>query len=165
MMVERFVRWWQGLARRDRRVLLVGAWVIVLVLTYVLGFEPAWRGRQTLLSELPGLRSELAQMGAMADEARRLSGARGQPADSPQRVRAQLEAGLQAAGLWGDSGSLTVTGAVIDLRLRAVPVDRWLSWLDGALRETRCRVVDAMVERANQPGLIDVHLTFEGSPE
>ena len=160
-LLERGVRWWGSLRARERRVLGAGTLLLAAVLGYLLAFEPAYVGRQRLERELPQLRSQLAQMEGLAAEARRLSAQAVQGADSPQQLKSQLQASIDAAGLQDAVAQLAVTGELIDLRFKAVPFAAWLEWFDGALRETRLRTVDVALERETAPGLVSARLTLE----
>jgi general secretion pathway protein M len=160
-MLEQALRWWASLQARERRVLGAGVALVVLALLYLVAFEPAHVGRQRLQVELPALRTQLAQIEGLAGEARRLSGQAPQGADTPQQLKAQLEQSIAAAGLQGAVAQLTVAGDLIDLRFKAVPFAAWLGWFDSALRETRLRAVDIVIEREASPGIVAARLTLE----
>jgi general secretion pathway protein M len=98
-MIEKLLRWWSSLQVRERRILGYGGAGVLLVLAYLLAFEPAWVGRQRLQAELPQLRGQLAQMEGLAGEAQRLAGQTNQTAESPQQLKLALEQSIAAAGL------------------------------------------------------------------
>jgi general secretion pathway protein M len=160
-MLERLVRWWMSLATRERRLVGGGAVLVTLALLWLVAFEPAHDGRRKLQAELPQLRGQLAQMEGLAAEARKLAGQASQSTDTPQQLRAQLEQSVEAAGLKGSMSQLTVAGELIDLRFKGVGFAAWIGWLEGALRETRLRMVDASVERETAPGTVSARLTLE----
>ena len=145
---------------RERRIVVAGAALLVAAVVWLLLFEPAWVGRQRLQSELPAMRSQLAQVDHMADEARRL-GEVPAGSDSPQAVRAQLEKSIEGAGLKPALAQLTLTGNLFELRFKSVPYAAWLAWLDAASRETRLRIVDAAVTRETGIGVVSVRLALE----
>lgn len=160
-LLERGLGWWGGLQARERRVLGIGGTLLVLVLVWLLAFEPAWNGRRKLAAELPSLRGQLAKMEGLAGEARRLSGQASQATDSPQQLKVALERSIDAAGLKGAMSQLTVAGDLIDLRFKDVSFAAWLAWFDTALRETRLRAVDVAIDRETTPGRVGVRLTLE----
>ena len=159
-MVEALLQRWQLMARRERHLLLGAALVVALALVYLLLLEPAWLGRQRLQRELPVLRSQLARVDQLADEARMLGNV---PvgADTPQALRARLEQSIDAAGLRPTLVQLSGSGSLFDVRFRAVPYGVWLTWLDLTARETRLRVIDVAVTREALPGLVTARVAFE----
>ena len=98
---ETLVRWWQGLAPRERGIVVAGAAIVVLVAVYLLLWEPPAVGVRKLQADLPRVRAENASMRAMADEATRLRGAAGNvtPTAPNDRVAA-VRRSLERAGLW-----------------------------------------------------------------
>ena len=99
-------RWWQGLAERERTLVVGGATLVVVVLIYLLAWEPAAVGIRKLSGDLPALREQNAAMQAMGAEAARLRAASGSVAvitvaDRPAAVRRSLE----RAGLWSAAGA------------------------------------------------------------
>jgi general secretion pathway protein M len=160
-MLERLVRWWASLATREKRLVGGGAALVSLALLWLVAFEPAFVGRQKLQAELPKLRGQLAQMEGLAAEARKLAGQASQATDTPQQLRTQLEQSIEAAGLKGAMSQLNVAGELIDLRFKGVGFAAWLGWFEGALRETRLRLVDVAVERETAPGVVSARLTLE----
>jgi general secretion pathway protein M len=158
---EQLLRRWAGLQSRERRILAVGGGLVLLVLVWLLAFEPAWIGRKKLATELPTLRGQLAQMEGLAVEARRLSSQAPQGVDTPAQLKVALEQSIEAAGLKGAVSQLTVSGDLIDLRFKAVAFAPWVAWFDSALRETRLRAIDVAVERETAPGMVSARLTLE----
>jgi general secretion pathway protein M len=159
-MLETLVRRWQQLQSRERRLVGFGSVVLAALLIYMLAFEPAWVGRKRIGAELPTLRAQLAQMEALASEARRLAGTAAS-SDTPQQLRAQLERSIAAAGLQANVAQLTQSGELIDLRFKGVAFGDWLGWFDSALRETRLRAVDVAVSRESAPGVVSARMTLE----
>ena len=159
-MIEKLLQAWKTLATRERRLVGAALGIVVLAVVYLLMFEPAWTGRRELQRELPALRSQLAQMSALANEARRLGGVP-KGAESPQAMRAALEASVQGAGLAGSLTKLDQSGELFDLRFGSVPHAAWLAWLDTTVRETQLRVADLAVTREAVPGLVSVRLVME----
>lgn len=159
-MLETLLQRWQLMAVRERRLLIASAVVVVLAALYLLLIEPAWLGRQKLQRELPVLRTQVARIDQLANEARQL-GAVPAATDTPQALRARLEESIDAAGLRPALVQLSGTGSLFDARFRGVPHSAWLAWLDLAVRETRLRVVDVSVTREATPGLVTARVAFE----
>lgn len=159
-MIETLVRQWRGMAQRERRLVLVAGLVLLLAGGFLGLIEPALKGRANLLRELPGLRGQLAEVAALAVEARELS-ALPQSADGAQALRPVLERSVRAAGLQPRLSALAVNGELLELRFTGVLFAQWLGWLEGALRETRLRVADLSVTREVAPGVVTVRLVLE----
>lgn len=159
-MIETLMQRWQLLATRERRLVLGGLAVLAVVAAWLSLFEPAWQGRAALQGELPVLRAQLAQVGELAEEARRLSSV---PAgsDSPQAQKTQLERSIESAGLSSSLAQLSLNGSLFELRFDRVPHAAWLSWLDTTTREMRLRVADVSVTREAERGLVSVRLALE----
>lgn len=159
-MIEAAIAYWRGLAVRERRLVGVAAAVLVLAVIYLGLFEPAWQGRTKLQGELPGLRAQVAQVGALAGEAQRL-GTMPTVAGSMQALRASLEQSVKGAGLSANLASLEVSDGLFELRFREVPHALWLDWLDTTVRETRLRVAAASLNREADPGVVSVRVVLE----
>jgi len=159
-MIETLLRHWGSLASRERRMVLGALVVIIIALLYLLAFEPAWKANRKLAAELPVLRAQAAQLGALASEARRLS-AVPRVSESAQALQAALSASTQAAGFGAALAELKRDGALFELRFAGVPHEAWLLWLDATLRQTRLRVLDLSIVRAGGPGVVDVKLVLE----
>jgi type II secretory pathway component PulM len=116
-------RWWQGLAERERTLVVGGGIVVLLVLVYVLLWEPAALGIRKLTADLPQLREQNAALHAMADEAVRLRAAAGSAppitiAERPAAVRRTLE----RAGLWSAAGSTAPSDVAATTNVRTLTV-------------------------------------------
>ncbi len=159
-MLEPLLLKWNGLTARDRRMLALAAGFMVLVFAWLVAFEPAWNGRQQLAKELPGLRTDLAQMDQLAAEARMASTSNQQINESAAQLRGRIEETLADAGLSSSLAQLEVNGEMIEARFRQADFEKWLYWLDGAIRETRMRVVDLSITRESA-GIVSGRLALE----
>lgn len=159
-MLEPLLLKWNGLSARDRRMLALATGFLVLVFAWMVAFEPAWKGRGLLARELPALRADLAQMDQLAAEARMASTSSRQTNESAPQLRVRIEETLADAGLSSSLAQLEVNGEIIEARFRQADFEKWLYWLDAAVRETRMRVVDLSVTRESA-GVISGRLALE----
>lgn len=159
-MLEVLMQRWRAMAPRERRMVAGAAALLALAVLYLLLIEPAWLGRERAQRELPVLRTQLARVASLADEATRLAAA---PASAltPQAVRARLEASIDSAGLADAMTGLQHSGSLFDVRFDSVSYADWLAWLDDVVRDVRLRVVDAAVTREAAPGRVDARVSFE----
>lgn len=159
-VLESVLQRWYMLAERERRIIAGGLALLVLAIAWLVLFEPAWLGRRALQSELPTLRTQLAQVEQLAAEANRL-GAVSRANDSPQALQAQLEQSIDSAGLRPALEQLSASGTLFDVRFKRVSHAAWLAWLDTTTREMRLRVADVAITREAGTGLVSVRLALE----
>lgn len=158
-MIARLRAWWLGLARRERVMTAAAASVVLLALLYLIAIEPAWKARVRLGTELPRLRAQVAEVNALALEAKQLA-SRGVAVDSAAAAKVALEQSLARANL------ASVRVAVLDERrvtvtAGAVPVTQWLAWAEEAARESRLRVAVIRISRTAVRAVVDAEATFE----
>lgn len=159
-MIEAGIQYWRGLAARERRMVTLAGAVLALAVVYLGLFEPAWQGRQKLRTELPALRAQLAQVAALADEARQLGGL-APVAGSVDALKRSIEQSVRQAGMASNLDAFEVSDGLFDLRFKSVAHAAWLEWLDTTVRETRLRVATVSVTREASPGVVSVRLVFE----
>ena len=158
-MIAGLRAWWLGLARRERAMTAAAGSFALLALLYLITIEPAWKARERLGAELPRLREQVAEVNALAQEARGLT-SRGVAVESAAAARVALEQSLARANLGG------VRVAVLDERrlavsARAVPVTQWLAWAEEAARESRLRIAAVRISRTSVRAVVDAEATFE----
>ena len=122
-------------------------------------FEPAWQGRERLRRELPELRQQVARLESLSVEAQSLSKVR--TASKAQAVvRSELQQSLTAANL-GNQATVDAGNDIIKVKLDQVSMDSMLTWLYGASRDLRLRVVDVKIVRDVARGLVVANLALE----
>ena len=109
---------------------------------------------------LPALRADLAQMDQLAAEARMASTSTRQTNESAAQLRGRIEETLADAGLSASLAQIEVNGEMIEARFRQADFEKWLYWLDAAVRETRLRVVDLSITRESA-GVVSGRLALE----
>lgn len=159
-MLEPVLQTWKGLSARDRRMLVVGGTFLAIVAIWMLGFQPAWKGRQQMTKELPVLRGELAQMDQLVAEARIAATSNRPSTETAAQLKARIEQSLTEAGLMSSVAQLEATSELIEVRFNRVAFDKWLYWLDGAVRDTRMRIVDLSLTR-EAAGVVSGRIAFE----
>jgi general secretion pathway protein M len=156
-MMARLREWWTGLARRERTAVAVATTLVAVAALYLLAIEPAWRTRARLAAELPRLRSQAADMQALALEAKKLR-TRALSVDTPAQARAALaklaaEKNLPSPTLQeADEQRILVT-------LRRADAASSLAWLKEASSELPLRISAARVVRT-APGIVDADVTL-----
>ncbi len=94
------VEWWQRLAERERRLVVFGTLIVLVVAIFLTLWEPAADGIRKLRADLPQLRAQEASLRSMATEAGSLRAAGGAAtAVAPADRAAAVRRSLQRAGL------------------------------------------------------------------
>ncbi len=158
-MVESAITWWRALERRERRLVAGGSLVLLLAALWFLMFEPAWNGRERLRADLPQLREQVARMDSLAAEVETLSQVRGKD-KAPAVVREELQRSLTAAGL-DTQATIDAGSDVLKVKIDQAKFETVLSWLYGAVRDVKLRVVDASLVRGSQPGTVNATIGLE----
>jgi general secretion pathway protein M len=159
-MLEPILKKWGALSSRDRRMLGLAVGFLLIVFAWMVAFEPAWNGRNQLARELPVLRTDLAQMDQLAAEAKLAAASTPQSSPSAAELKDRLQASLTDSGLSASLLQMEVNGDLIEARFRQVDFEKWLFWVDSAVRDTRMRVVDISLTR-DSPGVISGRLALE----
>jgi general secretion pathway protein M len=158
-VIARLRAWWLGLGRRERAMTAAAGSFALLALLYLIAIEPAWKARERLGAELPRLREQVAEVNALAQEAKGLT-SRGVAVESAVTAKTALEQSLARANLGG------VRVAVLDERrvavsAKTVPVTQWLAWAEEAARESRLRIAAVRISRTAVRAVVDAEATFE----
>ncbi len=133
---------WMSLAPRERLWLTVVAWILALLLIWLLAVQPAWRTLARAPAQLDALDAQLQVMQRQASEVQALRGAAPVTPD-------QAAAALTAATLrLGDKAKLSVQGERATLTLNGVGTSALRDWLAEARAGARARPIEANLTRA-----------------
>jgi len=159
-MIEKLLNWWQGLARRERKLTAVAGGIVAFGLIFLLAIEPAWKTRKRLEVELPRLQGELVQIEALHDEIRQLKDRAG-GVQTSESLHAAAVQSIKRANIVGEVAKQGDNA--ISITARNVSATKWFRWLETFVREARVQVVAARVERVST-GRVDVSVTFGTAP-
>lgn len=159
-------QWWQALSRRDQRMLMGGSIALLLLLSYVLVWEPLHNGvdhlRQTNLEQQAILQwmQQSAQQARVLRSAARVDGAmRG--GESTQALvertarQGPLAAALKLVRADGDKA--------VSVTLESANFDELVVWLDQLQRVYAIELDTAQIERL-QPGKVNARLGLKDAP-
>ncbi|MDQ0142732.1 type II secretion system protein M [Cupriavidus necator] len=157
---ERFDAFWSARNPREQAILAGGAAVLALVLGYLVLWEPAAEGRERAARNLPQLRTDLAEMETLAQEAR---GLKATPAPS-LRGDALTEALQESLGQYGLKATRLAAGAdnSVQVQLDKVPFGAVSTWLQDVRQQQRMKVIDARVVYVGATALVNVTATLQG---
>ncbi|WP_455202003.1 type II secretion system protein GspM [Kaarinaea lacus] len=160
--------WYDGLDPRERRILIAGAAVLIIALLYLLAWEPLVKKISTLEKTNQENQALLVWMEQSAAEAQ------------------QLQAKLKASGPSGRSKGQSLLGTIdrtaktskLDKSVKRVQPDGqtkarvWLenvsfdsmvNWLEKLQRQQGIRIVNTVIEKQDDPGLVNARLVLEGA--
>lgn len=156
--------WWAGLAPRERRILVLGAVALGLILAWVAVWEPLLQGRSALRSDVARLSAEAVWMEQVADDVRRrarleqrapaLPGAGGS-------VLTLIEVSANAAGLRSALTRVQPEGEGARLIMDAVGFDALMGWLAELELRQGLRVGELMIEGQQAAGQVSARLLLE----
>lgn len=156
--------WWAGLAPRERRILVLGAVALGLILAWIAVWEPLLQGRSALRSDVARLSAEAVWMEQVADDVRRrarleqrapaLPGAGGS-------VLTLIEVSANAAGLRSALTRVQPEGEGARLIMDAVGFDALMGWLAELELRQGLRVSELMIEGQQAAGQVSARLLLE----
>ena len=139
---QQFQERWTALAPRERLMVQVTAWLVLLVLVVMVGLRPAWRTLSESPAKLQAVELQLEQMRRLAQEAQQL---RQRPMMPPMQAEAALRA---ASARLGEGARLNVQADRATLSFSEVQGGALADWLQEARGAARARVVEADVQSA-----------------
>ncbi len=152
---------WDARPLHERRVIMIGASVVLPLLVYFLLWQPAHDALGKLRKTVPQLRMQVEQMHNAAGQIEEL---RHRPqlavmdalsvktAIEESATRHQLGYALTTVAVQEPSGArITMT---------AVAFDKWLSWLRDLQTSQHIRVNSVSITRLSEPGMVSIHATF-----
>jgi general secretion pathway protein M len=147
-----------SLSERDRRTLLVGGGVAVLLLLYViiqLDSSVSSAHKRILKKQ-----TDLTWMRSVAPEIANNNGFRPQPGGGQSLLvivdRSARESGLASAL----SGSEPAGPGGLSVRLQKAPFDTLITWLNRLGQQNGIRVDTASIESAGSPGLVNAAIVL-----
>lgn len=154
-------RWWLGLVPRERRVVVLGAVVVLTMLFYFLAWLPPHRGADELRRLLETQQGDLDYLRRAASEVMALK-ARQVRAEAPEALYALVERSAGTAGLADAIERIDPAGdGEVRVGLEQVAFDAMIRWLAGLRRDYGVVVATAAVRRGNQPGRVAVQLVLK----
>ncbi|AQZ95091.1 type II secretion system protein GspM [Halopseudomonas phragmitis] len=156
--------WWESLAQRERRVLSVGLAVLVVVLFWIMIWEPLANQRSSLRNEVSRLSSELAWMQQVADQVRRQAAvqrSQGETGRSNGSVLTLVEVSANAAGVKPALERLQPEGQGARLWLEGVGFDALLVWLAELEQRHGLLVSQLAVDVGDEPGRVSARILLE----
>ncbi len=158
-VTQKFRELWNARQPRERRILSLGAALLLLLLIWLLLIEPASEGRMRWRQVLPTLRSQLAQMRAIASEITALPARATSVAPLADVSRPSLERSLKDKGL--EIQNLAVSDSSVSVSFSNVTFAALTEWLQQVQSSVRLIVTDATITARDLPGRVDARLKLQ----
>ena len=152
-----FGRFWQARNDRERRILVIGAVLLLLIIFWLLLIDPTLEARSRLQQQIPALRHQLAQMRALSAEMDKLPAS---AAIAPVELsRAAIERSLDDKGL--KAQDLNISDDRVTARFTDVSFAALSEWLQQWQSSSQFAVSDATVSARDRLGRVDARLTLQ----
>ena len=149
---------WAALPLRERRLVLLAAGLIGVVLLWTVALRPAWRTLRDAPAQIDTLDGQLQAMQRLAGEATELRAA---PAISTAQSGAALKA---ASERLGEQGRLVLQGERAVLTLTGASTEQLRGWLAEARSGARARPVEATLTRGAKGYSGTIVVAIGGAP-
>ncbi len=155
--------WWDRLEHRERALISGSAMIAMIVLGYVLVWEPFQTSHRRLQQSVAEQRADLAWMRQAAQEIQRLSGA-ARPKSDGRSLLTLIDQTARTAGIGVALKQMTPQGDDrLSARLDAVEFNKLLPWLGVLEREYPITLINLSVDRTETPGLVNARVIVQGS--
>ncbi|MFZ6686152.1 type II secretion system protein GspM [Undibacterium sp. SXout11W] len=156
-LIQQFELFWNERDERERKLLSSAAIVIILALLYFIFLDPAISGRQKLLTQIPVLRQQVAEMSALSGQQIKLAASLSQIVEPA--TKELVEASLSARGI--KAQSLSVTDDIVRIQVQSVAYANIMDWLLESQRASRLTVEEAKVVALPENGQVSVVLMLK----
>lgn len=155
--------WYEGLAPRERRLLIIGSIAVVLLLIYFAVISPIRSAHSSLLNDVQQKRQLLALINRSAGriQSATTGGGHLKPGES---VFAATSTAIQSSSISGAVQRLEQTqNGGVRLSLSGVDFDALVQWLGTLSRQEGIVATRATIQQGNNPGTVDATLTLNTS--
>jgi general secretion pathway protein M len=157
--MQKLKDWFAALQPRERLAVSVAAALVSLMLIYALGLAPFYRTVNAMEESVTTKKADLAWMRSNAAELQALIMSRPQMAVTGESLVVLIGRTARDAGLEQSLTSQTPSGQNgIRVSLQDAGFDTFILWLNGLQSGYGVTVESATINRAAQPGLVNVSL-------
>ena len=155
----------QSLAPRERRALTLGAVVLLLVLGYVLAWEPLLQSRDAWRVRVAAAEADLAWMRAAAPRVQAAAGtAPATAAPDGRSLLARVDASAREAGLGTSLLRVEpIAAGQVRVTFEQAGFDALMHWLETLAAAQGVRVTELSAQRADGVGLVDARVSLQSS--
>ncbi len=159
--------WWSGLAARDRRMLAIGAPLVLLLLGWALVWHPLARKRVELMQDVQARQAELAYVERGAGEIARLrsAGQRSRGDRAGRSLLALADASARDAGLEAALRRVEPAGTHgVKVVFENARFDALVDWVEDLAQGYGVETRDLSVDRADGVGIVNARVTLQDAP-
>jgi general secretion pathway protein M len=163
MIAEHF----RAMAPQERRTLLAGAVLAVLLLGWALVWHPLAQRRAELRQQVERSRAELdyVRRGAAEIERLRAAGTRSLADRQGRSLLALADATARSSGLESALKRVEPAGAgLVRVSFEYANFDALVDWIDGLARGYGVQAPDFSADRADGVGLVNARVTLQDAP-
>ena len=159
--------WWNGLARREQRMVAAGAMFVALMLGWAFVWHPLVVKRTELREEIDAQQRDLAFVRVAAADVDRLrsTGKQGRRDRQGRSLLALADATARTAGLEGALKRVEPVGTTsVRVTFDVARFDALVAWIEGLTRDYGIEAVDFSADRADGVGLVNARVTLQDAP-
>jgi len=156
-------QWWLGLQANERRMLVIGALALGLILPYFVIWSPIQDDVAALQKQVQEQRAVKRWMTQAAVEVKQLGGGGGavRPQDG-RSLMAVVDQTAKRSGLGSGLKRLEPEGqTAVKVWLEQVSFDDMLRWLSSLEQKNGLAVATITIDRQDTPGRINARMTLE----
>ncbi|HUM90344.1 MAG: type II secretion system protein M [Candidatus Competibacter sp.] len=154
--------WWENLGARERGLIVVGTVLVMMLLSYVLAWEPLRNSDRRLRQNVAERRADLAWMRQAAEEIKRLGGAgAARPVADNRSLLTLVDQTARAAGLGAALKRVAPQGDdKLSAQLDGAEFDKLIPWLSGLERDQAIAIISLNVDRTDAPALVNARIVL-----
>lgn len=154
--------WWENLGARERGLIVVGTVLVMMLLSYVLAWEPLRNSDRRLRQSVAERRADLAWMRQAAEEIKRLGGAgAARPVADNRSLLTLVDQTARATGLGAALKRVAPQGDdKLSAQLDGAEFDKLIPWLSALERDQAIAIISLNVDRTDAPALVNARIVL-----
>lgn len=157
--------WWDNLSIRERTLVAGGTALTLLLVFYLLVWEPLQASSNRLRQTIVDQRTDLAWMQQAAQEVKRLDNLTGVQADDGRSLLTLVDQTARTAGLGNALKRIAPQGEEqLSAQLDSVEFDKLIPWLGTLEQDYRITIISFSVDRTETAGLVNARIVLGGRP-
>lgn len=158
--------WWENLGARERGLIVVGTVLVMMLLSYVLAWEPLRNSDRRLRQSVAERRADLAWMRQAAEEIKRLGGVgAARPVADNRSLLTLVDQTARATGLGAALKRVAPQGDdKLSAQLDGAEFDKLIPWLSALERDQAIAIISLNVDRTDAPALVNARVVLGRRP-